>query len=140
MDNLRQLISQRHSIRKICYFNDVISKCNSFKQSMKTLQQMRQDSSMFIVIERQSKIRFNKFATEIIGVDRLAGERLNDYQFIIISGQRVSISTNNREELRFILKQVFKNYECELCSKRFSELGTKKRHLLYCHKYVATNV
>jgi hypothetical protein len=106
---------------------------------MKALEQMRQDSSMFIVIERQSKIRFNKFATEIIGVDRLAGTRLNDYQFIIISGEKVSISTNNREELRFILKQVFKDYECE-CVICYREIKDAERQSCYhCRNPICMN-
>ena len=117
MEKLRQRLLHRYPELKISYFNDVISKCKDTNILLTLLSNMRKHEDRFIIIENINKNIFREFAHQLIGDGEKINKMLKSYEFIIIRGEATSISSDDNDELEFILKQVFDKLQpdCHIC-------------------------
>ena len=121
MERLKQIILNRYPDINISYFNDVATHCKKFKQQLLLIEQLCKDENRTVIIERNSNVRFNKLANEIIG--GLDSTSLNDYRFILLRSKAKAISMNWLDELQHIVKHILfpMKQECGVCYKRIAE-------------------
>jgi len=121
MERLKQIILSRYPNIKISVFNEVATHCKSFKQQIQLIEQLCKHENRIVIIERNSNIRFNKLANELIG--ELSSTGLNSYRFILLREKAKAISMNCLDELQYIVKHILCpiTQECGVCYNRIAD-------------------
>ena len=135
MDRLKQLILNRYPDINISYFNDVAGKCKNIKQQLRLIETLRSNTNRIVVIERTGYIHFNKLASEMFG-NKINGESLNDYRFILLRGNNQAISVNWLKELQHIVKHILYMHdklECNICYICYNALGDDDSNSTQCY-------
>ena len=135
MEALNRILKHRHPTATVSYFNDVARRPIPFDKLLKLITVMRNDTNNFIITEKKQDIPFLRFADALIGSPELAGKRVEDYKFIIMRGNAISISMNKQQELDFIFRHVFRvvGYDdaCPIC---YSEWDAQKNNVS-CYRF-----